>query len=226
MQKLMFLVRGDKKESHESFKQRVLEQSASLASLHTPSALKVTVTAYPPPAISIIPFKKDRIAAISITDPEGDFMDTIRKFHGLCGGYRVEEAIPVGYEKTWADGMQSPGVCLLTLFKQKKGIDYNTFIDRWHNSHTPLSLKLHPLWNYSRNVVKKKVMDNSQPWDGIVEEHFRTSSDLLNPFKFFGNPFMIAWNMMQVYTDTRSFLDYKTIEPYLVAEFHIVSPSE
>jgi hypothetical protein len=225
MQKLIFLVRGNRKESHGSFQQRILEQAATMAREHRPAALKVTVTAYPPPAVSIIPFKKDRVAAISITGPTGKFMDTINKFEGLCGGYRVEEAIPVGYEKSWADGVQSPGVCLLTLFRQKKGIDYDTFIDRWHNSHTPLSLKLHPLWNYSRNVVKENLLDHAQPWDGIVEEHFRTPSDLLNPFKFFGNPLTIAWNMMQVYTDTRSFLDYKTIEPYLVVEYHLVSPS-
>jgi hypothetical protein len=135
----------------------------------------------------------------------------------------VEEALPVAYEKTWPDGEVTPGVCLLTLFRKKKSIDHGTFIDRWHNSHTPLSLKLHPLWNYSRNVVRTAVKSDSQYWDGIVEEQVRTRADLLNPFRFFGNPLMIIPNMIRVYVDTKSFLDYATIEPYLVMEYHISS---
>jgi len=223
MLKYIFLVRGGKDETHEAFLRRMLELGNSLAQNHEPINLKLTVTAYPPPAVSIIPFKKNRIAAISMTDPKGDFLPLLSNLTGISGGYRVHEAIPVAYDKTWADGQQSPGVCLLTLFRQKNGIDYDTFIDRWHNSHTPLSLKLHPLWNYSRNVVSEQVLEQSQPWDGIVEEHFRSATDLLNPFRFFGKPLKIGWNMMQVYTDTRSFLDYKTIEPYLAVEYHVVS---
>lgn len=141
----------------------------------------------------------------------------------IFGGYSVEEAIPVAYEKSWEDGQATPSVCLFTLFRQKKGIDYDTFIYRWHNSHTPLSLKIHPLWHYNRNVVKEKLTDSSNLWDGIVEEHTRSTDELLNPLKFFGNPFTMIYNMIRVYFDTKSFLDYKTIEPYLATEVHIKS---
>ena len=119
----------------------------------------------------------------------------------------MEEAIPVAYEKNWQDGEKSPGVCLLTLFQKKKRITHETFLHRWHNSHTPLSLKIHPLWNYNRNVVTEKLHDSCFDWHGIVEEHFRTSSDLLNPVKFFGHPLIMGYNMMRVYFDTNSFLD-------------------
>ncbi len=142
---------------------------------------------------------------------------------GFAGGYAVEEAIPVAYKKNWEDGTATPGICLLTLFRQKKGIDYNSFINRWHNGHTPLSLKIHPLWNYNRNVVMEKLTNTSSEWDGIVEEHFKTASDLLNPIKFFGNPFVMVYNMLRVYFDTNSFLDYKTIEPYFATEIWIKS---
>ena len=63
------------------------------------------------------------------------------------------------------------------------------------------------------------MSDDSNAWDGIVEEHMRSRSELLNPFKFFGNPVVILPRMLNVYTDTKSFLDYNTIEPYLVAEY-------
>jgi hypothetical protein len=96
-------------------------------------------------------------------------------------------------------------------------------LDRWHNSHTPLSLKIHPLWHYNRNVVEEKLSKHSAKWDGVVEEHMRTRSELLNPFKFFGNPLVILQRMIHVYKDTKSFLDYNTIEPYLAKEYFLKS---
>ncbi len=224
MDKYILLVRGHRTEPYADFRQRVFDLGTTIGLRHSPRALRITLTAYPPPAISIIPFRKDRIAALSVTGPEGDMAGSLADIPGFSGLYAVEEAIPVAYEKTWDDGLQTPGACLLTLFTKKRGIDFDSFLDRWHNGHTPLSLKLHPLWNYNRNVVREKLTDQSQAWDGIVEEHFRTPADLLNPFRFFGPPLKIGWNMWQVFADTRSFLDYKTIETYLVVEYHLKSP--
>ena len=226
MNKYILLVAGDRHEPYDAFRERMLGLGTTIGLQHDPHALKLTLTASPPPSVSIIPFSKGRMAAISVTAPRGDLVSAMKDTPGLTGIYEVEEAIPVGYEKTWEDGKQTPGVCLLTLFSQKKGISFDTFLDRWHNSHTPLSLKLHPLWNYNRNVVRKQLSDTAYPWDGIVEEHFRTSSDLLNPFRFFGPPLKIGWNMWQVYWDTRSFLDYRTIETFLAVEFHLKSPRQ
>ena len=100
---------------------------------------------------------------------------------------------------------------------------YKTIIDRWHKCYTPLSLIIHPHWHYYRNVVEIKLSEDSNDWDGIVEEHMKTRSELLNPFKFFGNPLMIIPRMINVYTDTKSFLHYGTIEPYLVKEYWVNS---
>jgi hypothetical protein len=51
-----------------------------------------------------------------------------------------------------------------------------------------------------------------------VEEQMRTREELLNPFRFFGNAFIIVPRMMMVYLDTKSFLDYRNIETYLAEE--------
>jgi len=222
MKKKIYLIRGLKAESYKTFKDRILWLTNKLVQQKTSKQVKVVITENPPPVISIIPFKKKKVAVISIIY-ENSFNDqVIMESEGFTGVFEVTEALPVAYTKTWKDGELTPGACLLTLFNQKKNIDYSTFIDRWHNSHTPLSLKIHPLWHYNRNVVDKRDQDNIENWDGIVEEHFKTRAELLNPFKFFGNPLHIIPNMIEVYRDTNSFLDYKTIEPYLVSEYHII----
>lgn len=223
MAKYMILMRGSAGQLYPEFKKQVMDLVQLFRAGKSVSAIRLTLTEQPPPTISIIPFKKQKAAVVSVYSTENPLTQKIREHAGICGIYRVDEATPVAYSKTWEDGMPSPGVCLLTFFRQKKGISYDTFIDRWHNSHTPLSLKIHPLWNYSRNVVIESNIAESEPWDGLVEEQVQNRSDLLNPFKFFGNPFIILYNMLRVYTDTRSFLEYKTIEPYLATEYVLLS---
>jgi len=223
MRKEIYLIKGTKEESYTEFTTRVLSIATRISQENEVRKVKLVCTEQAPPKLSVIPFKKEKIAAVSVFRKTSGKNEQLVNALRLSGGYSVEEAIPVAYEKNWQDGEKSPGVCLLTLFQKKKRITHETFLHRWHNSHTPLSLKIHPLWNYNRNVVTEKLHDSCFDWHGIVEEHFRTSSDLLNPVKFFGHPLIMGYNMLRVYFDTNSFLDYKTIEPYLATEIHIKS---
>ena len=218
MNKDIYLIRGSESESYKEFSDRIKKSVIALAAKTEILKAKVLYTAEPPPKISIIPFKKSKIASISVYKENESLIDSIINLQGFSGVYKVSEALPVAYEKTWPDREITPGICLLTLFNRKKGIDYETFIHRWHNSHTPLSLKIHPLWNYSRNVVEKILVENSTSYEGIVEEQMRTDRDLLNPFRFFGNPLVIIPRMIAVYKDTQSFLDYSGIETYMARE--------
>ncbi|MCX6283719.1 MAG: EthD domain-containing protein [Bacteroidetes bacterium] len=230
MQKLMIIFRGQAKESYSGFTDFMLRIAGKANEMCHPPQLHITFTDATPPVISIIPFRKSKIGVLSVYY-EGGFpgeellsflaycaSDAINPSGRLAGAWSVEEALPVQYQKTWPDFEITPGVCLLTLFRRKTGTSHEAFLDRWHNSHTPLSLKIHPLWHYSRNVVLDSVTGSSEHWEGIVEEHFRRRMHLLNPFSFFGNPVTIIPHMIEVYNDTNAFLDFKTIETYLVRE--------
>ena len=223
MHKEVFILGSKPSEDYNSFKNRIFNLSGTIMAQFEPENLKICITIKKPPSLSIIPFSKKKIAVISVRQKKETDIGLITESEGYIGGYRVEEAIPVSYSKTWKDGEPTPGECLLTLFHSKPGIDYKTFISRWHQGHTPLSLKLHPLWNYNRNVVKNVLTDNSVWYDGIVEEQFQKSSDLLNPLVFFGPPLKVPIHMYQVWRDTLSFIDMKRIETYLATEFHIKS---
>jgi hypothetical protein len=220
MMKDIYLIRGNRDETYMDFKNRIQSEVHSLSGKF--EGIKLTITEEKPPSISVIPFRNSKIAAVSVMyETERNPEKSLLGMDGFAGAYKVTEALPVAYEKNWPAGEVTPGVCLLTLFRKKKKIDYDTFIDRWHNGHTPLSLKIHPLWHYNRNVVEQPLTERSEKFDGIVEEHCRTRSELFNPFRFFGNPLIIIPRMIQVYLDVRSFLDYPSIEPYLVSEYYI-----
>ncbi len=223
MEKLMLLVREVVPDSYEAFKSKTDALCRRILLQHDPMALSYTITVRASPLLSVIPFRKDKIAVISIFTRYQATDIAKEDMPGMAGAYLVEEALPVSYDKNWRDGQPTPGVCLLTLFRKKAGIDHADFLSRWHNGHTPLSLKIHPLWHYNRNVVLKSLGGDTNPFDGVVEEHFRSPSELLNPFRFFGGPLSMAKNMLAVYRDVRSFLDYSTIETYYCSEYHIKS---
>ena len=225
MNKTIYLIHGLRNESYIEFSSRMMQLVNTVAEESCQKNVKLVYTAEAPPAISIIPFKKKMIASVSIFSENEDMIpvDQLVNSEGFAGAYGVSEVLPVAYVKNWPDGELTPGICLLTLFNRKKGIDYKTFIDRWHNSHTPLSLRIHPLWNYSRNVVEKLITETSTPYEGIVEEQMQTDAELLNPFRFFGNPWFIIPRMISVYRDTKAFLDYSRIETYLAREIIIKS---
>jgi len=222
MRKEIYLIRGKEKESYQDFSDRILNLAGDAVLKADPNTLKVTLTMAAPPVLSLIPFKKSKIAVISIKKDDHNVVGLLRDADGFSGAFSAEEALPVKYENSWPRGEKTPGACLLTLFHRKPGIGYDTFIDRWHNGHTPLSLKIHPLWNYNRNVILQKLTDHPCWYDGIVEETTQTRGELLNPARFFGGGLSVLGNMISVYRDVRSFLDYKRIETYLVEEVHLV----
>ena len=173
MQKAISIIRGFKDESYEAFHERI---SAVIEKIKTCnlSRLSYTITIERPPKMGVIPFSKEKIAMVSVWDEEDNNLELIQQQDGYSGTCMVTEALPVAYEKNWKDGEATPGVCLLTLFRQNKKIDYETFMHRWYNGHTPLTLKIHPIYHYNRNAVEANLGDPPILYDGIVEEHCRT----------------------------------------------------
>jgi len=222
--KWMYVLRGGG-ESHAAWSEqmkRVADEALGLG----PSKLQLTVTESPPPKVNLFPFKAQPIAIFNVydqVDAPTRFTNLFRGAASSVSGYAVEEAYPVAYEKSWPDGEPTPSPILLTMLRKKEGVSTDEFIDRWHNGHTPLSLEIHPLWYYQRNVIVEPVTEGADPSDGIVLEACRTGGDLLNPTRFFGGALKMVPNMLRVAMDINGFLDMKKTETFYATEYHLRS---
>ncbi|MBI5501439.1 MAG: EthD domain-containing protein [Deltaproteobacteria bacterium] len=230
MKKLQYLVRGPERRPLDAFGADVLIQLAPRLLALSPARLKLTFTADTPPRLSVIPFRRTPLALISVwTDDDGDgaaaaWADAARAAGlGAVTGYRVDESYPRAYARDWPDQARTPGAGLLTLLSRKKGLGDAEFFRRWFDGHSPLSLRIHPLWCYVRNVVHSPVVPGSPALDGIVEEHFRPAQDLTNPFRFFGGLPWMPLNMLRVALDIQGFLDLRTLASWYVAEYWLKS---
>ncbi|MBW2190281.1 MAG: hypothetical protein JRG93_11955 [Deltaproteobacteria bacterium] len=223
--KWMFVLRGNG-ESHQAWGDRMRnEVSPELLNL-APSRLQLTVTEAPPPKLTLFPFKPEPIAIFNVYDEAEDpsrFLDVLQKAASSVSGYEVEESYPVTYDRAWSDGEPTPSPILLTMLRRKAGLSRDEFIRRWCDGHTPLSLEIHPLWYYQRNIVCGSVTDRADEQDGIVLEACPTRSDLLNPARFFGGPLKMLPNMLRVAKDISGFLDMRKTETFYATEYHIRS---
>ncbi len=157
-------------------------------------------------------------------DDRGPFEDALRAGCARLAGYLVTESVPRDYdERTWPDGERTPGAKLVTLFQKPDRLTEEEFLREWHGTHTPLSLEIHPLWRYARNVVVRPVTDGAPRFAGIVDEQFRTLEDLTDPSRFYGSPETMQANMKRVLDHCRRFLDLERIETYVMSEYILKS---
>lgn len=139
----------------------------------------------------------------------------------FVAGYEVSKAVPLDYEKTWADGEVSPGIQQVTFLKQREDIEYEAFRDYWFCSHTPYALDIHPLWRYERNEVKEAITEDAPAYNGIVELHMESLEDLTDLNRFFGGNFLVYSVLIGV--DVSNFIDMDTIEVSAMTEYILKS---
>ena len=136
-------------------------------------------------------------------------------------GYLVTESVPMQYpDRTWPDGVKSPGVTLFTAFPKPDRLTDEQFFAHWHGSHTPLSFEIHPLWRYIRNAVSRPLTVGAPPYRGIVEERFRVIEDALDMERLFRGK---AANMKRGMKDVDQFLDRDKIDSTLMNEYIVKS---
>jgi hypothetical protein len=227
MTKYIFFIHSPEQLGLPAFKSQVFDALLPRLLQFNPEKLKINLTEPAPPRITVLPLKRTGLAMISIWDSRADrakqWQSEIASLGWRVSGYRVTESTPIAYSKDWKDGDVSPGMVMLTLMKKNSRLSQEQFMQEWFGHHTPMALRIHPLWNYIRNVVESVVVEGSTAFDGIVEEHVRKRRDITNPLRFFGGPLQVIPNMIRVGLHANKFLEISATENYLLTEYHIRS---
>ena len=194
MSKLVYLLWKAVDLEGPSFRGRLIEELAPRLLGAGAERLSVNVADVEASMEASVPVRAEEgevAGLVTLSLPNAEKREEIERALGAVSekiaGYRVTESIPLEYDRrTWPDGERSPGAKLVTLFHKPAEMPYDAFIREWHEVHTPLSLQIHPLWRYIRNVVEESVTVGAPHFDGIVEEHFRSVEDITDPDRFYG----------------------------------------
>ncbi|MBM4444316.1 MAG: hypothetical protein FJ020_03295 [Chloroflexi bacterium] len=227
MTKYIFLIHSPEAVDRAAFKSRLFDTLVPRLLALDPQKLKLDLTEPKLPRFAVMPLKRTGLAMISIWDGWDDrahqWQSEVAGLDWKVFGYQVAESTPVAYRKDWKDGEASPGMVMLTIMKRNARLHHKQFMDEWFGHHTPMAVRIHPLWNYIRNVVESAVVEGSPAFDGIVEEHVRARRDVTNPVRYFGGLLHFIPNMIRVGLHANKFLDLSVIENYLLTEYHIRS---
>jgi hypothetical protein len=227
MEKLVYLLWRDAREERGAFAQRLVGVVGP--KLAANGALHVAVNAADADADlgKTVPIRDSRPEFAGVVtfwlgsvDDRGAHARLLADAAARSAGYLVTESVPRDWDRrTWPNGVRSPGVKLVSVFEQPARLGREEFIARWHGSHTPLSLEVHPLWRYVRNVVARPLDPGAPPYAGIVEEHVREVADLTDPARFYGGAERMAANMRRILEDARSFLDLERVASVVTSEY-------
>ena len=153
-------------------------------------------------------------------DGRKDIEAILEPLAARSAGYLVTESIPRDYaQRDWKDGERSPGVALVTSFPKPDRLDDDFFFERWHGSHTPLSLEIHPLLHYVRNTVARVLTPGAPPFRAIVNESVATLEIAADPVQFNGS----AEGARRAGEDLMQFVDFKTLSTVLMSEYILQS---
>ena len=226
MEKLVYLVGKPEAQPVEDFRERLLGPGAE--DLLARGALELTVNVADltelPDAMPIADPDGWLSASVSLWLPSLDERAPLEEvLDGLAArkaGYLVTESVPREYtDRDWADGERSPGVTMVAAFPKPDRIDDETFFRRWHGSHTPLSLKIHPLYRYIRNSVARALTPGAPAFRAIVEERVRTMREFAEPKLFYGS----AEGQRLAHDDLLTFTDLEAMHLTLMSEYILQS---
>jgi hypothetical protein len=226
MEKLVYLLWRDASENADAFARRLVGSAG--AKLVAEGARSVSVNAADAQAdlgrtVPIRDSAPEFAGVVSFwlgcVDDRLAYEPILRDSAARVAGYLVTESVPRDFDqRSWPNGVRSPGAKLISVFEQPARLSREEFIARWHGSHTPLSLEIHPLWRYVRNVVARPLSAGAPNLAGIVEEHVRELADLTDPARFYGGKENMAANMRRILDDARSFLDLERVASVVTSE--------
>lgn len=131
-------------------------------------------------------------------------------------GYLVTESILREYpDRHWARGEASPGITIFTTFPKPEALDLDTFYARWHGSHGPLTLEIHPFTRYVRNSVFRPVTEGAPTLHAIVSESVAACAVAADPDLLYGG----EENRKRIMKDLLSFVDFSTLSSVPMHEY-------
>lgn len=149
-------------------------------------------------------------------DCRGEVETVLSPLVERLAGYLVTESVPLalgGHPRR--RGERSPGVALVTTFPKPARIDDDTFYARWHGSHTPLSLEIHPLLQYIRNSVARVLTPGAPPLCAIVNESVASLEIAADPIRFYRS----RQDQKRAVEDLLSFVDFDTLSFVAMSEY-------
>ena len=242
MEKLVYLMWGDGSPDHgDRLRDRLLGETAPgliEAGAHAVTVNVHDTTAAEAPSPVPTPEGEDPLVAevsvwVDSYDRRAPLERPLLDVGLTAAGYLVVESLYEDYGTTphsgtrdWSDGDRSPGVLTVSLIHRPEGLDYATWIERWHGTQSPLSGQLQPRCRYVRNEVVRPLSARAPVVHGIVEEAWPSARHVADPMLFFnadGDAAMLSEHITAMLDSVHACLDLARIRNVTMSEYLVKS---
>jgi hypothetical protein len=242
VEKIVYLLWGeDDPEAGDRLRSALIEEVSPALERCGALAIGVNVhdsDAAAAPAPVPVPAGEDpHVAEVSVWldsyDRRSDMDESLAAIGLQWAAYLVVESLYEDYGTTphappraWPDGARSPGVLTVSLIHRPDGLDYATWIERWHRTQSPLSAKLQPRCRYVRNEVVRPLTPGAPEIDGVVEEAWPSPRHVADPMLFFaahGDPATLEQNVASMLSSVEACLDLGRLRNVTMSEYLIRS---
>jgi uncharacterized protein (TIGR02118 family) len=140
---------------------------------------------------------------------------------GRVDAWRVREVCAKTYDRSWPDGIVSPGITQYSLVRPARSRGRAECSRYWREKHVPLALRVHVgLWNYVQDHVLETLTERGGDVLGHAALHFRSEDDLRE--KLFDS----EAGARQIYSDIPHFMSLEDSQTALMTELILRTPSE
>ena len=242
MEKVVYLLWGEGAgDSGDRLRDRLLGETAPAlvdAGAHAVTVnVHDTAAAEAPPPVPTPAGEDPHVAEVSVWVDSYDRRSSVERAVvdvGLTSaGYLVVESLYEDYGTTphspprdWPDGQRSPGVLTVSLIHRPAGLDYTTWIERWHGTQSPLSGELQPRCRYVRNEVVRPLTEGAPEIHGIVEEAWPSPRHVADPMLFFNaddDPDVLTAHITSMLDSVNACLDLDRIRNTTMSEYLVRS---
>ena len=225
MEKLVYLVYESGEASGDALRERLLTQVAP--GLAEADAMDVVINVQDGPVADGQPIRNSDPpirAMLSFwlenSDDRGPCEAALEGTGQRLAGYLVCESRPLLHERK--PGARSPGMNQVTCISRKSGMSDDEFFGYWTGEHKRVAIETQSSIGYVRNVIVRRLLPDSPPWDAIVEETFPIEA-LTDPKVFYAaeDEATLERNVDRMMKSCQRFLDFAPMECTHMSEYSL-----
>jgi hypothetical protein len=233
MEKLIYILWRDPAETPDAYAQRL--RSSLGAGLRDAGArgLKINVadSAVTPAAglrqMHLLP-QADAFANVWVDSAVASLrapVDALIAAHSLRhAAYLVSESQPLRNRRRQSQaGERTEGFAQMALLKRPAKLDYESWLDIWHNSHTTVAVETQSNFEYIQNLVVRRLTPDGPAYDAIVEECFPAAA-MSDPYTFFdavGDEAKFQHNLKRMMDSVQRFIDMDQLDVVPTSQYQM-----
>jgi hypothetical protein len=154
--------------------------------------------------------------------------EAVRTVSPRTAGYLVTESDAIHNTRhPPVVGERTAGFAQIAMIQRPPRLDYDAWLDIWHQSHTAVGIETQSNFQYTQNVVVRQLTRDAPRFEAIVEECFPIEA-MSDPHAFYdavGDEAKFQRNLKEMMDSCARFIDFDRIDVAVTSQYVMKVPA-